>query len=141
MLALSNSGDTAELADIVAYCKRFRIPLIAVTRRQESTLAEAADVTLLLPAAAEACPMGLAPTTSTTMMMALGDALHGRRAIAVLDELGPGGVEDGLADFAPLGLRRPAAPAPSPGRRRPHAPLACPAAAHAATSLPIRHQA
>jgi arabinose-5-phosphate isomerase len=84
VLALSNSGDTAELADIVAYAKRFRIPLIAMTRRTGSSLAESADITLLLPAAAEACPMGLAPTTSTTMMMALGDAL----AMALLDRKG-----------------------------------------------------
>jgi arabinose-5-phosphate isomerase len=84
VLALSNSGDTAELADIVAYSRRFRIPLIAMTRRDGSTLAEAADVTLLLPASAEACPMGLAPTTSTTMMIALGDAL----AVALLERKG-----------------------------------------------------
>jgi len=84
VLALSNSGDTTELADIVAYAKRFRIPLIAMTRRNASSLAEAADVTLLLPATAEACPMGLAPTTSTTMMMALGDAL----AVALLERKG-----------------------------------------------------
>ena len=84
VLALSNSGTTAELADIVAYAKRFRNPLIAMTRRGNSTLAEAADVTLLLPASAEACPMGLAPTTSTTMMMALGDAL----AVALLERKG-----------------------------------------------------
>src|SRR5260221_11426233 len=75
VLALSNSGDTAQLADIVAYTRRFRIPLLAMTRPDGSTLAKAADVTLLLPATAEACPMGLAPTTSTTMMLALGDAL------------------------------------------------------------------
>ena len=81
VLALSNSGDTAELADIVAHAKRFRNPLIAMTRRTASALGEAADVTLLLPAAAEACSMGLAPTTSTTMMMALGDAL----AVALLE--------------------------------------------------------
>ena len=84
VLALSNSGGTAELADIVAYTRRFRIPLIAMTRRNASSLAEAADVTLLLPAAAEACPMGLAPTTSTTMMLALGDAL----AMALLERKG-----------------------------------------------------
>ena len=84
VLALSNSGDTAELADIVAYTKRFRIPLLAMTRRTGSSLAEAADVTLLLPPSAEACPMGLAPTTSTTMMMALGDAL----AVALLERKG-----------------------------------------------------
>jgi arabinose-5-phosphate isomerase len=84
VLALSNSGDTAELGDIVAHAKRFRNPLIAMTRRTASALGEAADVTLLMPAAAEACSMGLAPTTSTTMMMALGDAL----AVALLERKG-----------------------------------------------------
>ena len=84
VLALSNSGDTAELADILAYTKRFRIPLIAMTRRSESALCEAADVALVLPQSAEACPMGLAPTTSTTMMLALGDAI----AVALLDRKG-----------------------------------------------------
>jgi arabinose-5-phosphate isomerase len=84
VLALSNSGDTAELEDIVAYTRRFRIPLLAMTRGGGSALAEAADVTLLLPASAEACPMGLAPTTSTTMMLALGDAL----AVALLERKG-----------------------------------------------------
>ena len=75
ILALSNSGETSELADIVAYSRRFEILLVAITGGARSTLAGAADVALLLPAAAEACPMGLAPTTSTTMMMTLGDAL------------------------------------------------------------------
>jgi arabinose-5-phosphate isomerase len=84
VVALSNSGDTAELGDIVAYVKRFRIPLLALTRRDGSSLAEAADVALVLPAWAEACPMGLAPTTSTTMMLALGDAL----AVALLERKG-----------------------------------------------------
>jgi arabinose-5-phosphate isomerase len=84
VLALSNSGDTQELADIVAYTRRFRIPLVAMTRGDGSPLAEAADVTLLLPLAAEACPLGLAPTTSTTMMIALGDAL----AVALLERKG-----------------------------------------------------
>jgi len=84
VIALSNSGGTAELADIVAYSRRFRIPLIAVTSRRDSVLANAADVVLLLPKATEACPMGLAPTTSTTMMLALGDAL----AIALLERRG-----------------------------------------------------
>jgi arabinose-5-phosphate isomerase len=81
ILALSNSGETAEFVDIIAYSRRFGIALIAVTGGQGSTLAAAADVVLLLPPAAEACPMGLAPTTSTTVMMALGDAL----AIALLE--------------------------------------------------------
>jgi arabinose-5-phosphate isomerase len=84
VLALSNSGETAELADIIAYSRRFNIPLIAMTGGARSALAAAADIVLLLPAAGEACPMGLAPTTSTTMMMALGDAL----AIALLDRRG-----------------------------------------------------
>ena len=84
VLALSNSGETAELSAIVAHAKRFRNPIIAMTRRSPSALAEAADVTLLLPASAEACPMGLAPTTSTTVMMALGDAL----AVALLERKG-----------------------------------------------------
>ncbi len=80
VLALSNSGETAELADLVAHARRFGLKLIGITARAGSTLAAAADVALLLPEAAEACPMGLAPTTSTTMQMALGDAL----AVALL---------------------------------------------------------
>jgi arabinose-5-phosphate isomerase len=81
ILALSNSGETIELADTIAYSRRFSIPLVAITANPESTLAAASDIVLALPAAAEACPMGLAPTTSTTMMMALGDAL----ALALLE--------------------------------------------------------
>ena len=69
VFALSNSGETTELADLVAYAKRFEIPLIAVTGGADSALAEAADVSLVLPQSEEACPMGLAPTTSTTVMM------------------------------------------------------------------------
>jgi arabinose-5-phosphate isomerase len=84
ILALSNSGETTELADIIAYSRRFSIPLIAITGGSRSSLAGAADVVLLLPHAAEACPMGLAPTTSTTSMMALGDAL----ALALLERKG-----------------------------------------------------
>jgi arabinose-5-phosphate isomerase len=84
ILALSNSGETSELADIVAYSRRFDIPLIAITGGARSTLAEAADIVLLLPSVAEACPMGLAPTTSATMTMTLGDAL----AIALLERKG-----------------------------------------------------
>src|SRR3970282_2793432 len=72
VIALSNSGATGELADITTYTRRFGIPLIAITGRADSALAGAADVALVLPRAAEACPMGLAPTTSTTMMLALG---------------------------------------------------------------------
>jgi arabinose-5-phosphate isomerase len=84
VIALSNSGGTPELADVVAYTRRFGIPLIALTSRGDSTLADAADVALVLPQAAEACPMGLAPTTSTTMMLALGDAM----AVALLERKG-----------------------------------------------------
>ena len=84
MLALSNSGETPELADLVAHARRFALPLVGITGRAESTLARAADVALLLPAAPEACPMGLAPTTSTTMQLALGDAL----AVALLTRRG-----------------------------------------------------
>jgi arabinose-5-phosphate isomerase len=84
VLALSNSGETPELADVVAHARRFGLKLVAITTRSASTLARAADVALLLPPAAEACPMGLAPTTSTTMQMALGDAL----AVALLKRRG-----------------------------------------------------
>ncbi len=84
VLALSNSGETAELADIVAHARRFGLKLVAITARAGSALARAADVALLLPAAPEACPMGLAPTTSTTMQIALGDAL----AVALLTRRG-----------------------------------------------------
>lgn len=84
MLALSNSGETAELADLVAHSRRHGMPLIGITTRRESSLAQDADVALLLPPSAEACPNGLAPTTSTTMQMALGDAL----AVALLTRRG-----------------------------------------------------
>ncbi|MEE9316955.1 MAG: KpsF/GutQ family sugar-phosphate isomerase [Rhodospirillales bacterium] len=84
VFALSNSGETAELADMVAYAKRFEIPLIAVTGGEKSALAKAADVSLVLPKSEEACPMGLAPTTSTTVMLALGDAI----AVALLERKG-----------------------------------------------------
>ncbi|WP_282605905.1 SIS domain-containing protein [Pelagibius sp. Alg239-R121] len=75
VLALSNSGNTTELTDIVGYTRRYAIPLIAMTSRARSTLAEAADVALILPRAPEACSITEAPTTSTTMALALGDAL------------------------------------------------------------------
>lgn len=84
VLALSNSGETAELADLIAYTRRFGLGLVAITGHADSTLARAADVALVLPPAAEACPMGLAPTTSTTMQLALGDAL----AVALLERRG-----------------------------------------------------
>ncbi len=84
VIALSNSGETAELADLVAHTRRFGISLVAITARAASALARAADVVLLLPAAPEACPMGLTPTTSTTMQAALGDAI----AVALLTRRG-----------------------------------------------------
>ncbi len=84
VLALSNSGETPELADLVAHTRRFGIGLVAITAGADSALAGAADVLLLLPRAAEACPLGLAPTTSTIMQMALGDAL----AVALLTRRG-----------------------------------------------------
>jgi arabinose-5-phosphate isomerase len=84
VLALSNSGNTAELGDVIAYTRRFAIPLIGITSRAPSILADQSDIVLLLPPAEEACPTGLAPTTSTTMMMALGDAL----AVALMHRRG-----------------------------------------------------
>src|SRR6516225_5771234 len=69
VLALSNSGETNELGDLVAYTRRFSIPLVVITARAQSSLAEAADVALLLPNTPEACPLGLAPTTSTAAML------------------------------------------------------------------------
>jgi arabinose-5-phosphate isomerase len=84
IIALSWSGETAELADIIGYSRRFRVPLIALTSNAESTLGRAADVCLTLPKAKEACPNGLAPTTSTTIQLALGDAL----AVALLERRG-----------------------------------------------------
>ena len=89
VVALSNSGETAELADLIGHCRRFGLPLVGITGRAGSTLTKAADVALVLPPAAEACPMGLAPTTSTTMQMALGDAL----AVALLTRRGFGAAE------------------------------------------------
>ncbi|CAO3416062.1 KpsF/GutQ family sugar-phosphate isomerase [Azospirillum doebereinerae] len=84
VVALSNSGDTHELSDIIAYTRRFDIPLIGMTRKAASALAEQSDVALILPPVPEACPLGLAPTTSTTMMLGLGDAL----AVALLERRG-----------------------------------------------------
>lgn len=75
VLVLSNSGETPELADLVAHTRRFGIPLIAVAGRADSTLLRQADVAILLPPAPEACDTGVVPTTSTTMTLALGDAL------------------------------------------------------------------
>jgi arabinose-5-phosphate isomerase len=96
VLALSNSGETAELSDLTIYCKRFSIPLIAVVRRKESKLVEAADIAMVLPEIPEASPTG-APTTSTTMMLALGDAL----AVALIER--KGFTRDDFSRFHPGG--------------------------------------
>lgn len=84
VLALSNSGETPELGDIIGYCGRFDIPLIGMTSGAGSTLAEASNTALLVPKSTEACGITKAPTTSTTQMLALGDAL----AVALLREKG-----------------------------------------------------
>jgi arabinose-5-phosphate isomerase len=91
VIALSWSGEAPELADIIAYTRRFGVSLIAITSRAESALGSAADQCLALPRMAEACPNGLAPTTSTTMQLAMGDAL----AMALLEARG----------FSPLDFR------------------------------------
>ncbi len=84
ILALSWSGETAELRSIVEYSRRFEIALVAMTAAPQSTLGRASDIVLALPKVTEACPHGLAPTTSTLMQLALGDAL----AIALLESRG-----------------------------------------------------
>lgn len=81
LLVLSNSGETPELADILAHAKRFGIPLIGVAGREGSTLLRQSDAAILLPPVPEACETGIVPTTSTTMTLALGDAL----AIALME--------------------------------------------------------
>lgn len=106
IMALSWSGETAELTHLIDYSRRFRIGLIAVTANPESTLAKNADVALVMPQAREACPHNLAPTTSSVMQLALGDAL----AIALLESRGfsavdyrvfhPGGRLGALLKFA-----------------------------------------
>ena len=84
LLMLSNSGDTPELESLITFAKRFSIPVIGVASRPDSALLQAADIPLVLPKAPEACPMGLAPTTSTTLMLVLGDAL----AVALMERRG-----------------------------------------------------
>ena len=84
ILAFSWSGETVELGNLVSYSRRFAVPLIAITSNAESTLAKAAEVVLAIPQSKEACPHGLAPTTSTMMQLALGDCL----AIALLESKG-----------------------------------------------------
>ena len=97
VMLLSWSGETRELSDILAYARRFDVPLIAVTSVHDSTLARSSDVALVLPKVAEACPHNLAPTTSTLLQMAIGDAL----AITVLKE--KGFTEESFRDFHPGG--------------------------------------
>ena len=92
ILALSWSGETAELKNMTDYSRRHRIGLIAMTANPESTLAKTADVVLALPNAREACPHNLAPTTSSLMQLALGDAL----AIALLEGRGFTAVDFGM---------------------------------------------
>jgi arabinose-5-phosphate isomerase len=97
LLMLSNSGETRELSDLITFAKRFSIPIIGIASRAESTLMQAADVPLVLPKFQEACSIGMAPTTSTTLTLVLGDAL----AVALMErrsfskdqyrELHPGG--------------------------------------------------
>jgi arabinose-5-phosphate isomerase len=84
ILAISWSGETVELKNIITYSRRFTVKLISITSRSDSALAKQSDVVLELPRAKEACPHGLAPTTSTTMQLALGDCL----AIALLEAKG-----------------------------------------------------
>ena len=96
-LLLSNSGETPELADMITYTRRFSIPLIGVASNAQSTLLKRADVAIVLPQAAEACEEGIVPTTSTTMTLALGDALavalmkHRRFTPDKFREFHPGG--------------------------------------------------
>jgi len=90
VIAISNSGEASELSDIIAYTRRFSIPLLAITAKPASTLGQAADLVLALPPLKEACPNGLAPTTSTTVTMAYGDIL----AVALMEQRG-----FGAADF------------------------------------------
>ncbi len=92
ILAFSWSGETVELGNILSYSRRFAVPLIAVTSKPESTLAETAEVVLALPHAKEACPHGLAPTTSTVMQLALGDCI----SIALLESKGFTAIDFGV---------------------------------------------
>ncbi|MCX7301788.1 MAG: KpsF/GutQ family sugar-phosphate isomerase [Rhodobacterales bacterium] len=97
VIVLSNSGETPELADLVSYTRRFRIPLIGVAAREDSTLLTQSDVAIVLPQRGEACGTGIVPTISTTMMLALGDAL----AIALMEQRQF--TPDNFRDFHPGG--------------------------------------
>lgn len=89
VIAISNGGESKELSDILAYCKRNNIPLIAMTKNPDSSLGKAGDYLLKLPSSAEACPMGMAPTSSTTATLVLGDVL----AVALMERKGFNKVE------------------------------------------------
>lgn len=97
LLALSNSGETEEVLKLLPFMKRLNIPIIALTGRTQSTLAKESDVVLDVSVAEEACPLGLAPTSSTTAALAMGDAL----AIALLQKRGF--KEEDFAQFHPGG--------------------------------------
>lgn len=84
VIAISNSGESQELFNTLSYCQRFGIPIVGITARRTGTLAQQSTLALLLPEAEEACPLGLAPTTSTTMTLALGDAM----AVATMTAMG-----------------------------------------------------
>ena len=96
-ILVSNSGETAELRDLIGHARRFAIPLIGISSVAESALMHAADLRLLLPAAPEACNIGIVPTTSTTLTLALGDAL----AVAVMEQRGF--LREQFRDFHPGG--------------------------------------
>ncbi len=97
IICLSNSGETTELSDLIIFANRNNIPLIAIVSNKNSTLGRSANVTLELPKNQEACPNGLAPTTSTTLMLALGDAL----AVSLMTL--KGFTEDNFRNFHPGG--------------------------------------
>ncbi|MEM8656974.1 MAG: KpsF/GutQ family sugar-phosphate isomerase [Pseudomonadota bacterium] len=98
VLLLSNSGETPELADMIAYSRRYHIPLVGIASRRDSTLLRKADHAIVLPRAPEACPNGLAPTTSTTLTLALGDAL----AVALMEQRSF--TPENYRDFHPGGM-------------------------------------
>jgi len=97
VLAISNSGEAPELANLIAYTQRFGIPLIGITSRENSSLASQSDIVLLMPKLAEACGTGVVPTTSTTMSLALGDAL----SVAIMEHRAFNA--DNFRDFHPGG--------------------------------------
>ncbi|MGH1417088.1 MAG: KpsF/GutQ family sugar-phosphate isomerase [Pelagimonas sp.] len=96
-IVISNSGQTRELQDLVGYCKRFAIPIAGISSNPESVLMRASTYQLLIPKAEEACPIGMAPTTSTTITLALGDAI----AVALMEQRGF--TADHFKDFHPGG--------------------------------------